>query len=421
MLRARTLIASLALLAMLETACSKKEEGGEPKKSPDSEAARTETAKPETPPPKAAAAVEAAVEKTKAVDPSSIEADEEVMAEIARIASSCGIEPKLGRIDCRNKEKARLYDELYGYGDKAKTRVATIATVAKALADPDPKIQTVAADLLGSRFSTGWGEGVAVGQVDKGVAALLRETLPKLGQYQARRAVTAVVYASSLSGTDAEMYPILETHPDEIVRNWGWKASMFYGRMNAFDKIKGLAETGDPKKVLAAVTAAANMFDYTDDEKARLCPWAESELGADPEGAKESDVFEKAGYVLTRCGGEWIDKLLDWGEAQREKNVFDRKYYFVYRELCHSVMKGVAEVAATPEQCERNWKFLEATANTEGIAPKFRAWALDSISYSRRDERSYKLMKKYARSKVPEIKKVAQDALKMLESYVKKK
>jgi len=415
MIRVRTLPALLALFMSLQLACSKKDEGDGAKEPPETQTAKADTAEPK------AAAVEDKADETKAAAASSIGVDDEVMAEIKTIASSCGVEPKNARIDCRNKEKTKLYDELFGHGDKAKSRVATIGTVAVALADPDAKIQTVAADLLGSRFSQGWGEGVAVGQVDKPAAALLRQTLPSLGQYQGRRAVTAIVYASSLSGTDAEMYRVLEANPDEYLRDSGWEASMFYGRMNAFEKIKGLADTGDPKKILVALTAATNMYDYTDEERASLCPWAHGLIGADPEGAEESDLFEKAGYVLTRCGGEWIDKLLDWGEAQRKKNVFDRKYYFVYRELCHSIMKGVAKVAATPEQCERNWKFLEATANTKGIAPKFRAWALDSISYSRRDERSYKLMKKYAKSKVPEIKKVAQDALKMLEGYVGKK
>ncbi len=417
MIRIRTLSTLLALGLFLQPACGKDDKGkGGDKKSPGTEQPATDT--PASDPKRAGADKPATA---PAIDASSITVDEEVMAEIKTVATACKVEPKNARIDCRNKEKTKLYDELYSYGSKAKSRVATIGTMAKALADPDAKVQTVAADVLGARFGSGWGEGVAVGQVDKAVAELLRQTLAKLGKYQGRRAVTAMMYASSLSATDAAMYAIIEAHADEYVRQRAWEASMFYGRMNAFDKIKGLAASGDPEQILIAVSAANNMYDYTDDEKAKVCPWAHGLLGADPEGAEESDIFEQSGYVLTRCSGEWVDKLLDWGDAQRQKNIFDRKYYFVYRELCHSVMKGVVKVGATPEQCERNWKFLEATANTKGIEAKFRAWALDSISYSRRDERSYKLMKKYRKSKVPEIKKVAETAIKMLESYVKKK
>lgn len=411
-MRAHTLFAVVAAIALCAASCSKKDAGSTKQEAPAADTAKVVA---EVGP---AAGTKAATEAAPAA--SQIAVVDEVMAEIKAVASSCGVEPKRGRIDCKNKENAKLYDELYGYGATSLSRVATIGTVAVALADADPKVQTVAADLLGSRFGMGWGEGVAVGQVDKAVAALLRATLPGLGEFQARRAVTAVVYASSLSGTDAEMIGVLEAHGDEYVRKSGWEAIMFYGRLNAFDKIKALAASGDPKQTLVATTAVHNMYKYTNEERAAVCPWAHGLVGADPDGAKESDIFEKAGYVLTRCGGEWIDKLLDWGEAQRAKNIFDRKYYFVYRELCHSVMKGVVEVGATPEQCERNWKFLEETANTAGIDAKHRAWALDSISYSRRDEGSYKLMKKYAKSKVPEIKKVAEDALKMLEGYVKK-
>lgn len=360
--------------------------------------------------------------KEKAVPATDIKIDEEVMAEIKSIASTCEVLPERMTVTCANKEDETLKNVFYGYGDKAKDRVATIGTFAVALSDKDPKIQTIAAKLLGSKFSQGWGPKVAVGQVDASVAALLRAAIPTLpGDYPARNAVVATVYASSLSDTDAEMHAFLEGAEDEHVQRSGWEATMFYGRMKAFDKVQALAASGEPKKILTAVTAANNMFKYTDEERAKVCPWAHALLGADAEDVKESDIFEEAGYVLTKCSGEWVDKLLDWGEAQEEKNVFDRKYYFVYRELCHSVMKGVDKVGATPEQCNRNFAFLEKAANNKGIEPKFRAWALDSISYARRDEASYKLMKKYKKSKVPEIKKVAEDALEMLEGYVKKK
>lgn len=418
----KTLTAMLTVLAMTSFACSKKEEGAEKTEGPAAKKTTTDTR------PAAAATTtdnqkdqpakgEPAKENPAASD---IAIDEEVMAEIKAIASKCEFNDR-GSYSCKNDEDKKLFQELYGYGDGAKDRVATIGTAAVAMADTDVKVQVVAAKLLSSKFSQGWGTNVAVGQVDKAISAKMREALPKLGMYQQRGAIAATIYASSLSDSDAEAHAFLEGLDDEYARNKGWASSMFYGRMKAFEKVKGLAATGDPKQILVALQAGNGMPEYTDDEKAELCPWAHGFLGADPEDAKESDIFEQAGYILTRCSGEWVDKLLDWGEAERAKNHFDRKYYFVYRELCHSVMKGVVKVGATPEQCERNWTFLEKTANTKGIEPQFRAWALDSISYSRRDEKSYKLMKKYEKSKVPEIKKVAEDALKMLEGYVKKK
>lgn len=417
MIRTTTLAAVLAITFAGLPAC--KEDKNE-KAKPQEASAKTTAANAETPTePKANKPAPPAEDKpAPAAD---VKVDDEVMAAIKKIASACEVVPESMSVTCANKEDDVLTN-FYGYGENLKERVATIGTLAVALSDKDPKVQTVAAKLLGSKFSSGWGEKVAVGQVDKNVAALLRKAIPTLaGEYPPRNAVVATVYASSLSDTDAEMHAFLEGADDKHVKSMGWGATMFYGRMKAFDKVQGLATSGEPKKILTAVTAANNMYNYTDEEKAKLCPWAQSLLGADAEDVKESDIFEKAGYILTKCSGEWTDKLLDWGEAQEQKNVFDRKYYFVYRELCHSFMKGVSKVGATQEQCNRNFKFLEKTANNKNIEPQFRAWALDSISYARRDEASYKLMKKYKKSKVPEIKKTAEDALKMLETYVKKK
>ncbi len=417
-----TLAALLATLALSATACSKKDEEADTKNPPAAKTTAVDTASAtavdKTTTPKTDKAPEKAPEKAPAA--SNIKVDDEIMAAIKIIASSCEFNDR-GSYSCKNKEDDKLFRELYGYGDKKKDLVASLGTVAVAMADTDVKIQIVAAKLLGSKYSSGWGPKVEVGQVDKAVSQLMRDALPKLGMYQQRSAVSATVYASSLSDSDAEAHTFLEALKDEFTRNKGWGSSMRYGRMKAFEKVKGLAATEDPKLILVAVRAGNGLYNATDAEKAELCPWAHSFLGSDPEDAKESDIFEQSGSILTQCSGEWIDKLLDWGEQQRAKNHFDRKYYFVYRELCHSVMRGVDKVAATPKQCERNWKFLEKTANTKGIDAQFRAWALDSISYSRRDEKSYKLMKKYSKSKVPEIKKVAQDAVKMLESYVKKK
>lgn len=418
MIRTMTLAAVLAITAtgLIGCAKEKKDEASAQETAGKTAAGNTEA----IPEPKTTDIGEPSVKDTALAG--DIKIDEEVMAEIKKIASTCEVLPERMTVKCANKEDETLTKEFYGYGDKKKERVSTIGTFAVALSDKDPKVQTVAAKLLGSKFQQGWGPDVAVGQVDKKVAALLRATIPTLpGEYPARNAVVATVYASSLSDTDAEMHAFLEGAEDEHVKSKGWGASMFYGRMKAFDKVKGLAATGEPAQILAAASAANNMYKYTDEERAIVCPWAHTLLGADAEDAKESDVFEQAAYVLTKCSGEWVDKLLDWGEAQEKKNVFDRKYYFVFRGLCHSVMKGVDKVGATPEQCNRNFAYLEKTANNKNIEPKFRAWALDSISYARRDETSYKLMKKYQKSKVPEIKETAEKALKMLEGYIKKK
>lgn len=422
MMTRTTLAAVVAACALAGAACSKKDaaEGNETEGAAKTTAAAATKA---TVDPSEPTAVDKTPEE-KVAEPaapsSNIKIDEEIMAEIKKIASTCEFD-KSGSYDCKNDEDDKLFNGYFRYGEDQKDLVASVGTIAVAVVDSDKNTQVVAAKILGSKYNSGWGPKAEVGQVEKEVSAMLRSAIPNLGMYPLRNAMPAIVMASSLSNSDAEMYAVLEGLEDKYAQSQGWASTMYYGRMKAFEKVKGLAATGDPKQILTAVKAGNGMYKYTDEERAELCPWAHALLGADPEGAKESDVFEQAASILMKCSGESVDKLLDWGEAQRKENHFDRKYYFVYRELCHSIMKGVDKVGATPEQCERNWKYLEKTANTKGIDPQFRAWALDSISYSRRDAKSYKLMKKYAKSKVPEIKKVAKDALEMLEGYVKKK
>jgi hypothetical protein len=230
-----------------------------------------------------------------------------------------------------------------------------------------------------------------------------------------------MVQAASLADLDAEAYAVLEAHDDEYFVLAGWTASTTYGRLKPFDKLDAMAKSGDPKKLLAAVSALNALPSPTGDENAKICPWAEPYLGADAPEVEESEIFEQAGYILTGCRGEWIDKLLAFGEAQRAKNRFDRRYYFVFRDMCFGGFMGGEENAnATEAQCEANYAFLEKVVNTEGVPAEGRGLALGAIGYQRRDEKSLKLMKKYLKSKVPEIKETAEEYKKMLEeSYVK--
>ena len=341
------------------------------------------------------------------------------MKAIDAVVAGCDIDEQKMRIECKDGQDKAL-DELFGYSAPKKTAFTTIATMAVALNDENAKKRTVAADVLGSKHSSGWGNEAKPGSISKDVATELLAAVPKLGKYQGRRSITAVAYAAGLAGETDGLIKTLDASDDSYLKNSGYQASMFYGRMAVFPKIEELAASDDAEVKLAAVSAAANFYKYTDAEKADLCPWAVAQLAADDPGVKESAIFEQAGYVLQRCGGEWIDKLLDFGEKQlKDHDRFDRRYYFVFRGLCFSMMGE--KPAANDAQCARNYKFLEKAANHKKLTGQNRAFALDAIPYQRRDKKSMKLMKKYKKSKVPELKKTAEKAIKMLDGYVNKK
>ncbi len=409
----RMLTIALGIAALAAVGCGKKEEDDKgdksaPAKDPAAGAVEPGKDKP--------------AEPDKAAPPKKtgpqLDVDAEVMKAIDAVVAGCEIKTDSMQITCKSGEDKALTD-MIGYSAPKKTAMGTIATFATALADDDAKKRTVAAYVLGSKFTSGWGD-VKKGALEKAVADVMLGAVPRLGQYQGRRAITAVSYAAGLADHTDKLIETLDASKDAYLKNSGYKASMFYGRMAMFPKIQELAKSDDAEVRLAAVSAAANFYKYTDEEKAELCPWAVEQMPGDGDEVEESAIFEQAGYVLQRCGGEWVDKLLDFGEKQlKEKNRFDRRYYFVFRNICFSMMGEKS--AGDDKQCKRNYKFLEKAANNKKLSSQNRAFALDAIPYQRRDKKSLKLMKKYAKNKDPEIKKTAQEAIKMLESYVKKK
>ena len=426
--RPSILVTGLLTVPLALAACKKdsKEEGGaakagdpkptakDPGKAPATGAALATGAAPatgSTPPPDTA----------KAPSTASIKVHDELMAGLKAMVAACTIEPKDMKIECPGGEDKKLTDGLLGYSGLP--QVEAVPTLAVALADADPKMVTVATDFLGgSRFTGGWGEGVAVGAVSKDVAGTLLAALPKLpaiGQYHSRRAVVPVIYAASLADMDAEAHAMLEAFPDKYTQKGGWEASAFYGRLKPFPKLEAMAKDNDRAGTMIAATAINNMYALSADEAATLCPWAHSKLGADKPEDGEAEIFGQVGFILAKCRGEWIDKMQDWADAQLKDKKFDRQYYFVFRELCHDFIKGQTTDRATEAQCERNFAFLEKVANTDGIDPTNRGYALSAISYQRRDAKSMALMKKYAKHKVKEVAEAAAKEIKMLESYVK--
>ncbi len=408
---AHTLAVVVSIAAIAIVGCKKKDDK-------DAKGAKANKGKPAPTAGKAGAATPTAKPPAPT---SNIKVDEELMAAMKAVASGCDVKVDAMRVTCKAGEEKKLYD-MFGYRAPKRMPLTSVGTLAVALSSDDAKLRTVAAGVMGSKFATGWGKDAKLGSVDGGVAQMLLTAVSKLGKYQARRAITGVVYAATLAKKNDELVKVLDAQADKYVKNRGYKASMMYGRMSMFPKIQELAKSDDKDVVLAAVSAASNFYKYTADEKAKLCPWAQTMLGADDETAKEAAIFEQAGQVLTSCGGKWIDALLDFGENQlKTKNKFGRRYYFVFRNLCFVMMRGAQSEAATPAQCKRNFTFLEKVVNNKKVGSTHRGMALDAIAYQRRNADSLKIMKKYANHKDPEIKKYAAGAIKMLKGYVNRK
>ena len=348
----------------------------------------------------------------KAATPTPTEAvDAEIMAEFKAVANACEIDTKVSKVNCPNAEDKKL--KSYFFGREAKSKLATIATVAEVLADPDPRLQTLAAVTLSANFGARrFGKDAIPGSVHKKVSQKLRDSIEKLAEVQALQAITPTVFASGLSNSNAEAFTLLDGISSKQIQATGWGAVMVYGRMSAFDKIKEMAASRDPFLTRQAMKAVSEMRGHTAEELAVLCPWATTMLGAEIEGAPDSYLSDKAGLLLSKCGEKSIDAILDWGESQLAKGIFTWGNTAIYHTLCR------IDGAASPTQCSRAVELMSTVASSDTIEPKVRGRALTNLARFENasgDKKILTILKKFAQSDVPKIKKAADLAIIKLE------
>lgn len=174
-------------------------------------------------------------------------------------------------------------------------------------------------------------------------------------------------------------------------------------------KVQELAKSEDEDTVVGALSSWRNMYEPTDDEKAKVCPWIAEYLGD-----ARVDVFEAAGNGANKCGGEYVAKVIDEGEKRlSEKHEFTRKHYFVFRELCHNIMGEATE--GREAECERNYAYLQKVVDDEAVDSEMRALALDAIYYQRRDAKSKALAQTYVGHKDEKIAARAKEIVEKLE------
>lgn len=351
---------------------------------------------------------------TKEVEPAKdapAELNDALMADIKKVASACEIDVKYHNVKCTGDEYKALRSS---FTKKTYDRVEVIDTMATALTDSDPKVQSVAANMTYSVIS-GFPDA-KIGDVPTGSARRMLETFGKLDD-PAQRAMAYTVYVGTLAGLNDEVYTAIEKHPRPSINPYAFEHVMKYGRLTAFPKIQELAKSEDEKTMRVAFNSVLNMNKMSDEEKNEVCPWAKGYLSSEKDAQ-----FLGAGRVMLRCRGEYINDLLAEGEKRNKENKFTRDYTMVYRDICFSMVKGLIDEAGVQAQCERNYKLLEDVTNNEETDSTARGLALFGIYYQRRDQKSYDLMKKYKDHKDEKVKKYANESMASLEKhYLKKK
>ncbi|MEL6180228.1 MAG: hypothetical protein AAFS10_14805, partial [Myxococcota bacterium] len=220
-----------------------------------------------------------------------------------------------------------------------------------------------------------------------------------------------------INGLQKQLFPMIEALKNTQARNQAYANYMTFGRLTGFEELKRItSKSKDADVIQAALQAPRNMYKDTDKEKAAYCPWAEAYMGN-----TDLKIASKAGYVMVKCKGKYIDTLIDEGEKRVKAGEFKPPLSAVYREPCFQFMRGVTDKAAREKQCERLYGFLQGVADNASIDSKVRGLSLWNIYYQRRDQKTLDLMRKYENHKDPEVKKRAGEAIKSLTTTYKLK
>ncbi len=311
--------------------------------------------------------------------PANVDAD--LLKQLADIAQACKVDAVAGNLTCPQGENRRLISEFVA---SQRSRPAAVGTLAHALADSNPSVQVVTAHLLNGAFRSPWGPDIKVGAVPAPQAQALLAAALKAPKALARQALPAAVLAATLAGQREDLYAALDRADQTELRPLGYRYIMTHGRLDVFGKIQQLVKDNNSALSFAALEAPQNMYAWTQTEKAAICPWA-AELLKDP----RPNVATRAAGLLSSCGGEFVDALLERGEKALKAGQFNAGELSAFRDLCSAANLREAG-GATQKQCERNRDLLDTVVTTKKLDSQTRSVALASLAYQWPDDKTLK-------------------------------
>lgn len=319
---------------------------------------------------------------SNAVPPLPANVDAELLKVLKDISTTCKVEPAEGGVTCTKGENRKLTSE---FSSNTRKRPAAVATLAAALSDANPALQTVAANVLNTAFRAPWGSGAGAGSVRAADAKALLQAAVNAPKPLARQAIPGAVNAAFLAGIGDDVYAALDKADQAELAPLGYRYVMTYGRLSAFGKVQQLAKDPNPALAFAALEAPRNMYGWDEAERAAICPWA-LELLQDP----RPNMGTRAAGLLGSCSGEFVDKLLERGEKAFKIGQFSSAELAPFRDLC-SAASLRQPGAATTKQCEQNRKLLTAIVSSKKLESQTRSMALVSLAYQWPDDKTLKL------------------------------
>lgn len=264
------------------------------------------------------------------------------------VAEKCTVDPQYAMIsNCPGGEDAAV-QAIVDRDGAAKV----LPDLANAFAGKDEKVALVAIsylykvkDMLGDIFNKpSLVSGKTVDTLIKGLAQNKNYVSSYVSQ------ITTVL--ATLQKKDAALFKVLDSHPQSVTRNDGYRWSMYQGRLRVFDRIKKAAKDRKSEYLAdAALNAPEYMYNYTDKEKKAICEWAKGYL--DEENPRYASYGARV--LVLRCLGTYIDDVLAKAEALNAEGKLANSpfrealtnFTFSCKEYMGSAPTG------TPEQCAR--------------------------------------------------------------------
>jgi hypothetical protein len=311
-----------------------------------------------------------------------VQVDAQLFQRLKEIGQACNVDAVEGSVTCPQGENRRLISE---FVTNQRPRGSAVATLASALADPNPAVQTAAANVLNAAFRAPWAADVEPGSVKAADAKSLLAAALKLPKQLARQALPGAVHAGFLAGVGNDVYTALDQADETELRPLGYRYVMTHGRLGAFGKVQQLAKDPNLAIALAALEAPRSMHDWSEAEKAALCPWA-LELLQDP----RQSVASRGAGLLSSCSGDFVDRLLERAESTLKDGKFNLAELAGLRDVC-SAANVRQPGGATEQQCQRNRKLLGDVIASKKLDAQLRGQALIALAYQWPDDKTLKL------------------------------
>ncbi len=323
--------------------------------------------------------------------------DTKLIDSVRKMAAACTVKLETAAVQCADGSLARLVAEFSSAPEK---RIAALPTIHLLVADKDEKVRVVAASLAYDAMRGGFGEAAKVGVIEPELARELVDDSAQATAVLGRVLAPVAVHAAILAGEKAYLFEHFDQ--DASLAAAGYRMLMVHGRLDVFERVQQLARDERSAVRLSAFEAPRHMPRWSEKDRASICPWAAGFLSDE-----RPLVSSRVASLMSRCSGEYVDKLLAFVELRSSAGQADRAFGAVLREVCAPGMRKQSGVS--DPQLDKTRRLMNGLVENKKLDASTRAAALSSVAYCWPDEESSKLAAKHLKDADPVLARSASD------------